>query len=103
MPDVPRGANDPITDPAILDALIDFKDPAGFFSPAQDPDRLDSELQELYVGMSAEDAASAAVGDGITEIRVFRLPFDRAYRKDHIPNRLNLAVLDGRVIRVAFF
>jgi hypothetical protein len=29
MPDVPMGANDPITDPAILDALIDFKDPAG--------------------------------------------------------------------------
>jgi hypothetical protein len=53
--------------------------------------------------MSAEDAASAAVRDGITEVRVFRLPFDRAYRLDHIPNRLNLAVLDGRVIRVAFF
>jgi len=103
MPDVPMDANDPITDPAILDALIEFKDPAGFFSLAQDPDRLDSELQERYVGMSAEDAASAAVRDGITEIRGFRLPFDKPYRRDRFPNRLNLAVLDGRVIRVAFF
>jgi hypothetical protein len=103
MPDVPMGANEPMTDPAILDSLIEFKDPAGFFSLAQDPDRLDSELQERYVGMSAEDAASAAVRDGITEIRVFRLPFDRPYRRDRIPNRLNLAVLDDRVLRVAFF
>jgi len=74
-----------------------------FSAWAQDPDRLDAELQERYAGMSAEDAASAAVRDGITEIRVFRLPFDRPYIKDRIPNRLNLAVLDGRVIRVAFF
>ena len=77
--------------------------PAGFFSLAEDPDRLDSELQERYVGMSAEDAASAVVRDGITEIRVFRLPFQSALRPDHVPNRLNLAVIDGRVIRVAFF
>jgi hypothetical protein len=53
--------------------------------------------------MSAEEAASGAVRDGITEIRVFRLPLQSAYRLDHIPNRLNLAVVDGRVIRVAFF
>jgi hypothetical protein len=101
------GADDPITDPAALDAAVrqalnDFKDPAGFFSLAEDPNRLDSELQERYVGMSAEEAASAAVRDGITEIRVFRLPC-QTYRIDHIPNRLNLPVIDGRVIRVAFF
>ena len=104
----PVGQNDEIADVAILDAAVrqalnDFKDPAGFFSLAEDPDRLDSELQERYVGMSAEDAASAAIRDGITNIRVFRLPFDRPYIRDHLPDRLNLAVVDDRVIRVAWF
>ena len=108
MPDVPVGANDPIAGPGALDAAVrqapnDFRDPAGFFRLAEDPERLDSELQERYVGMSAEEAASAAVRNGITEIRVFRLPVQSAYRLDHIPSRLNLAVVDGRVIRVAFF
>ena len=84
-------------------ALNDVKDPGGFFGLAGDPDRLDSELQERYVGMSAEDAASAAIRVGITNIRVFRLPFHRPYIRDHLPDRLNLAVIDGRVVRVAFF
>jgi hypothetical protein len=107
MSDDPIGENDQIAEPATIDAAVrealnDFKDPAGFFSLAEDPDRLDSELQERYVGMSAEDAASAAIRDGITEIRVFRLPKSGRWL-DHRPNRLNLAVLNGRVIRVAFF
>jgi len=96
-------ADQPAFDAAVLDALIDFKDPAGFFSLAENPGRLDSELQQRYVGMSAEDAASVAIRDGITEIRVFRLPFDRPFRHDHFPNRLNLAVVEDRVVRVAFF
>jgi hypothetical protein len=107
MPGDSMGQDDEVADAATLDvaisqALHDFKDPAGFFSLAEDPDRLDSELQERYVGMSAEDAASAAIRDGITQIRVFRLPLT-TLRTDHYPDRLNLAVRDGRVIRVAFF
>ena len=108
VPVEPMGQDDEVADPATLDAAVrqalsDFKDPAGFFSLAEDPDHLDSELQRRYVGMNVEDAASTAIRDGITEIRVFRLPFNRPLRTDHVPNRLNLAVVEGRVIRVAFF
>jgi hypothetical protein len=64
MSDLPEGTDDPTTDPealeaAIFEALNDFKDPAGFFSLAEDPEQLDSESQKHYVGMSAEEAASA--------------------------------------------
>ena len=82
MPDVPVGADDPMPDPAALDAALhqalnDFSDPAGFFSLAEDPDRLDSELQERYVGMSAEEAASTAVRNGITESGCFAFHINR--------------------------
>ena len=71
----------------------------GFFSPIQDAEWLDLG----YVGMEESEAVIAAERNEVSEVRVFRLPFRSAYRLDYKPERLNLAIVEDRVIRAAFF
>ena len=58
-----------------------------------------------YVGMSRQEARSAASSDGVAEIRVMEIPLrsNTAFTADLRPHRLNLLVVEGRVVRAAFF
>lgn len=58
-----------------------------------------------YVGMSREDAEAAARSDGIAQIRVVDIPSPpgSALAADYRPGRLNLLIVDGQVVRAAFF
>jgi hypothetical protein len=85
-------------DAAIREALNDDPD-TGFFSPTDDPEWLDIG----YSGMDETEAVAAAERKGVAEIRVFPLPFRSVYRKDYKRERLNLAIVGGRVIRAGFF
>ena len=85
---------------AFKDAMTRLNDPdTGFFGLTEDLEWSDIG----YVGVDEDAAVEAAERHGIAEIRVFRLPFRSAYRLDHMPERLNLAISQGQVIRAAFF
>jgi hypothetical protein len=88
-------------DAAVQRGLLDLSRPdddTGFFSLTEGPEWLDIG----YVGMD-EGEAVAAERDGIAEVRVVRLSLRSAFRLDHKPERLNLVIIEGRVIRAAFF
>ena len=85
-------------DAAIREALNSDPD-TGFFSLNNDPEWRDIG----YKGLDEAEAVAAAERKGVAEIQVFRLPFRSFYRLDYKPDRLNLAIVDGQVIRAAFF
>ena len=64
-------------------------------------DRHEPAFELPYVGMSRQEARS----DGVAEIRVMEIPLrsNTAFTADLRPHRLNLLVVEGRVVRAAFF
>lgn len=58
----------------------------------------------MYVGQSVEAAHRRAEAESIDVVRVLSLDGGGlAMRQDHRPNRLNLLVVGGDVVRAAFF
>jgi len=91
-----RAELDAISEQSLLDHLKEWDD-TGFFSLTKDPEWPDIG----YVGMDEDEAVAVAERGGIAEVRVVRLPFRSAFRLDRKPERLNLAISQGRVIRAA--
>jgi hypothetical protein len=56
-----------------------------------------------YVGLEQDEALAVAGRQGIVQLRMHDLDDDRPFHLDHRPDRLNLAVKDGRVIRASYF
>jgi hypothetical protein len=56
-----------------------------------------------YVNMQRDEALSAAASNGVSQIRTIEIPSNAALTADLRPKRLILAIIDGRVIRAAFF
>jgi len=57
-----------------------------------------------YLGYGVEAARRLARDDGVEDVRVLSLDGDSlAMHQDHRPGRLNLLVLDGEVVRAAYF
>jgi hypothetical protein len=56
-----------------------------------------------YVGLEEGEAVVAARAAGVFCVRVHDTDADRPFTFDNRPDRLNLAVKDGRVIRARYF
>jgi hypothetical protein len=68
-------------------------------------DRHEPEVELAYVGMARDEARAAAISNGITQVRVLEVPTPPGteWTADLRPNRLNLMIVEGRVVRAAFF
>jgi hypothetical protein len=55
--------------------------------------------------MARDEARAAAISNGITQVRVLEVPTPPGteWTADLRPNRLNLMIVEGRVVRAAFF
>jgi len=76
-------------------------------SPSTDPwfDRHEPLVALPYVGMARGEALSAASSNGVAHVRVMEDPpaTGTAFTADLRPSRLNLLVIEGQVVRAAFF
>jgi hypothetical protein len=75
--------------------------PTGFLDDWFAP--YESEVPLPYVGMRGDEGLNAAGAAGITDVRVIELPSEVALTLDLRSRRLNLLVVDGTVVRAAFF
>ncbi len=68
-------------------------------------DRAEPTVKLPYVGMSRQEALSAADANGVAQVRVMEVPIPpyTAFMADLRPNRLNLMIVEGQVVRAAFF
>jgi hypothetical protein len=67
--------------------------------------RHETKIELPYVGMRRVEALSAADSDGIAQVRVIDIPAppNSALTADLRSKRLNLVIVDDRVVRAAFF
>jgi hypothetical protein len=85
------------------------REQTGFVTVSPHPhpwfDRHEPAVELPYVGMTRQEAESAASANGVIQLRIMDIPSppNLAVTADIRPQRLNLLVVEGRVVRAAFF